>query len=131
MTRPLTRHKVLTWREKWSLPDRELIDHALDLLPEQDYYEPSAAQYVGARVAGRVAVYVAPGYLYWPNGTWCSGLDIRLTPKGLQSGDSSDTWYELSTFRQRGESTQSFVELTAPCPDCFMVPSVSGSCDCD
>lgn len=129
MTRPLTRQQVLTWRENWSFTDRALIDHALDLLPEHDYYEPSAAQYVAARVAGRVAVYVAPGYLYWPKATWCIDLDARLIPAGLESDDSG-SWYALSIFMKRGESASRFEELSTPCPTCFMVPSVSGDCDC-
>ena len=131
MTRSLTRQQVLRWRENWSFSDLDLIEHALDLLPEQDYYEPSAAQYVGARVAGRVAVYIAPGYVYWPKATWCTDLDTRLVPAGLKSDASGDSWYALSTFMKREESARRFEELSAPCPNCFQVPSVAGACGCD
>ncbi len=131
MTRPLTRQQVLNWRENWSFSDRKLIEHALGLLPEQDYYQPSAAQYAGARVAGRVAIYIAPGYLYWPKATWSTDLDTKLIPAGLKSDASGDTWYTLSTFVKHEESSRRFEELTAPCPYCFIVPSVSGACDCD
>lgn len=131
MTRPLTRQQVLNWRENWSFTDRELIKHSLDLLPEQDYYEPNAAQYVGARVVERVAVYILPGYLYWPKATWSADLDAILIPAGLKVDDNGDTWYTLSTFVNRGESAHRFDALTAPCPKCFMVPSVSGACGCD
>ncbi len=130
MSRPLTRQQLTSWRENWSFADLELIQHALDLLPERDYYEPTSAAYVAARVGGRVAVYIAPGYLWWPNGTWSVDLDPRLIPRGLWRDDSGNG-YGLSTFVERGASKPALAELTAPCPVCFLVPSVSGACGCD
>ena len=120
----------MSWNDKWSFSDRELIEHALDVLPEQDYYVPSSAAYAAARVAGRVAVYIAPGYLWWPGGTWTTNLDPRLIPGGLQP-DGSGLSYALSTFMQRDASKPSLAELTEPCPACFLVPSVTGACGCD
>lgn len=131
MSRPLTRQQVTNWRDNWSLRDLELIEHALDLLPERDYYEPTSAQYVGARVTGRVAVYVAPGYLYWPKGRWAVNLDPRLVPGGLYRDDDGNSSFGLSTFSDRGATESRFEELTAPCPVCFLAPSVSGACGCD
>lgn len=130
MSRALTRQQILNWRDGWSFSDRALVEHALDLLPEGDYYEPVSKSYAAARVAGRVAVYIAPGYLYWPRGQWSVDVDPHRVPQGI-STDEQDTWYALSTFQQRGTSRPSFEELKAPCPACFMIPSVSGACDCD
>jgi hypothetical protein len=132
MNRPLTRQQLLAWRENWSVADRELIEHALDVLGAVDYYEPTSKQYVGARVGGRVALYVAPGYLYWTSPNWAEGLEARMTPGGLGGGEQeTGRWYRLSTFQQRGSSTPSFEELSAPCPVCHLVPSVTGTCGCD
>jgi hypothetical protein len=132
MSRALTRQQLMAWRENWNVTDRVLIEHAIDLLPERDYYEPTSAQYVGARVAGRVALYVAPGYIYWPKPTWSADIDPALIPGGLCGGEEQEgRWYELSTFQQRGSSEPRFEELNAPCPGCFLVPSVSGACGCD
>jgi hypothetical protein len=132
MSRPLVRQQVMTWRESWSIADRELIEHALNQLGEADYYEPNSPQYVGARVGGRVALYIAPGYLYWTSPKWAEGLDVKMIPGGLLSGDQDKgRWYALSTFQERGSSKPSFDELRAPCPVCFLVPSISGACNCD
>ncbi len=68
MGRALTRQQLMGWRENWSVTDREFIEHALDLLPERDYYEPTSAQYAGARVGGRVALYIAHRYIYGVRG---------------------------------------------------------------
>jgi len=130
MSRPLTRQQLTRWRENWSFADVELIAHALDLLPEQDYYEPPSAAYVAARVGGLIAVYIAPGYLFWPKGKWSVDLDPRLIPGGLTPEDNGAS-YALSTFVEREDSKPAFEELTAPCPVCFLVPSVSGTCGCD
>lgn len=131
MSREMTRQQVMNWRDGWSSSDRALIESSLDLLPEADYYKPTSAQYIGARVGGRVAVYIAAGYLYWPKGRWAVDLDPQLVPGGLKTDDEGHKWFPLSTFRTRAGAKERFEELSAPCPDCFLVPSVSGECGCD
>lgn len=134
MSRSLSRAEVLGWRDNWSHEDKQLIEHALDLLGEKDYYEPNTKQYVGARVGGRLALYVAPGYIYWPSPAWTEQLDPQMIPRGLAGGgENKERWYVLSTFRSRGSSSPkpTFEELKAPCGECFLVPSVTGTCGCD
>ncbi|KQY46723.1 hypothetical protein [Cellulomonas sp. Root137] len=133
MSRSLTRQELLVWRENWSYTDKEQIEAALDVLGEADYYEPTSKGYVGARVAGRVALYVAPGYIYWNSPTWTESLDAHLFAGGFDTGEQdTGTWYCLSTFRARdGSSGPGFDELRAPCPRCFTVPSLTGACYCD
>lgn len=133
MSRVLTRSQVLAWRENWNIADRELIEYCLDVVGAAEYYEPNSKTYVGARVAGGVAFYVMPGYLYWASPRWTEGLDLEMFPGGLGSNETDPgRWYGLSTFQHRGSpSTLPLDELRAPCPACFLVPSVSGSCGCD
>lgn len=132
MSRALTREQVLAWRETWSHSDLEKIAHALDVLGEADFYEPPSRQYLGARVAGRVALNIAPGYLYWRSTRFSDLIDVSKFHRGL-SGDEAHgvRWYALSTFQRRDDATPSFHELRAPCPTCWMEPSVNGECGCD
>lgn len=130
MSRALTRQQALGWREAWSHSDKELIAYVLDTLGEADYYEPPSQTYVGARVEGRAAVYVNPGYLEFPTPSAVERVDPSRFPGGIR-GDDSGYWYALSTFQHRGESTPAVEELTEPCPECWTVPSVSGECACD
>lgn len=132
MSRDLTRRQVMEWRSAWSHADQRALEHALDHLAETDYYEPGSKQYVGARVGGRVALYIAPGYLYWTRPGWTDVLDTSLYAGGLLDADDGRAlWSPLSTFRQHERSGPSLEELAAPCLDCFQVPSVSGACGCD
>lgn len=132
MRRVLTRQQVLDWRENWSYSDRELIEHSLEALGEADYYTPPSQQYLCARVGGRVALNIAPGYLYWRSATFADLVDESRFPGGLGGGpEHTGRWYALSTFRQRDEATPNFEEFDEPCPECWMVPSLSGECSCD
>ncbi|HYP46810.1 MAG TPA: hypothetical protein VEQ66_16620 [Propionibacteriaceae bacterium] len=132
MSRELARQQLMAWRENWSVADRDLIEQALNQLDEADYYEPNSRQYAAARVGGRVALYIAPGYLYWTSSKWAEGLATQMIPGGLGGGEQDKgRWYALSTFQERGSSQPGFEELRAPCPVCFLVPSVSGACSCD
>lgn len=132
MGRTLSRHEVLRWRDNWSGADKVAIEHALSLLPEADYTEPNSKGYVGARVGGRIALYVCPGYLFWTSPRWIEERDPVAMPGGIGADEKNGRWYELSTFGNRGDRIrQTFVELEAPCPRCFMVPTVTGACHCD
>lgn len=75
-------------------------------------------------------MYVMPGYLTWPSSSAVERVDASKFPGGIRR-DGRDHWFLLSTFHQRGEAMPNFKELTEPCPRCWMVPSVSGECDCD
>lgn len=130
MSRALTRTQVLAWRVSWSHSDKELIAYVLDSLEEADYYETTTNGYVGARVAGKVAVYVLPGYLEWPSRRAAERVDATRFPGGIQS-DGTTYWYALSSFRHRGESMPTFEESSEPCSTCWIVPSVTGACGCD
>ena len=132
MRRTLTRDQVLSWREGWSHSDLDKIAHALDVLGETDYYEPPSRQYIGARVDGRVALNIAPGYLYWTSTRFSDLIDVSMFPGGLGGGETNGArWYALSTFQRRDDATPSFDELRAPCPTCWMEPSASGECGCE
>lgn len=131
MGRPVDRSQVLLWREGWSFTDKLKIEHALDVLPEVDYYVPNSEAYVGARVDGRMATCIAPGYIWWPQEIWIDALDRSLI--GEIEGNASDGWWHcLSTFRHRSTGERALLEeLRAPCPRCFTVPTVTDACFCD
>jgi hypothetical protein len=133
MRHMLTRDQVLGWREHWNLADIKLIEHALDTLGDPYCYETGSRQYVAVQAEGRVALQIAPGYLYWTSPKWSDRIDPTLTPGGLGGGDNDKgRWYALSTFRSRGDaSAPSFEEFAAPCVNCWMTPAVNGACGCD
>jgi hypothetical protein len=133
MSRKLAREQLLGWREKWSFTDKEIISHALDVLGETDYYEPRHKQHVCARAGRRVALVISPGGLYWTSPKWTEGLDLGMFPGGLGGGaEHKGRWYKLSTYVRPGPAQPSFEDqLRAPCPICFMIPSVAGECHCD
>ena len=130
MARTLSRSQVVAWSDRWSFTDRQLIDAALDALGESDYYEPNSAGYVGARVNGRVAMYLAPGYLYWNAAQWVDAVDAALLPGGVEV-DGNGRFYALSSFQNRTRGTPDLAEIREPCPNCFTVPAVTGACFCD
>ena len=84
-------------------------------------------------VGGRVALQIAPGVLYWTSPKWTERLDLRMFPGGLGGGEEDKgRWYHLSTYMKPGPSGPSIEEeMRAPCPFCFLVPSVTGACGCD
>lgn len=130
MTRTLTRQQVLSWRETWSYTDKELIAHALDVLDDVDYYVVASETYVVARMDGRVAVEIAPGYLYWRAARFVSLVDEAKFPGGIRGDAASGWWYTLSTFQPRAGSTPTFEELRDTCPVCWAELPVTGECNC-
>ncbi|RZS60644.1 hypothetical protein [Xylanimonas ulmi] len=130
MARTLSRSQVLAWSDRWSFTDRQLIEAAIDALSESDFYEPNSAGYIGARVDGRVAMYIAPGYIFWNAAQWLDAIDPALLTGEIVT-DGNGRFYALSNFQDRSSGTPDLAEIRAPCPNCFTVPSETGACFCD
>jgi len=129
--RTLTDRQALDWRESWSFTDRAFIEHALSVLPEHEVHEPSSGGYIAANVNGRIALYVSPGYVWWPKGTWAAAVDASLLPGGLLDGGEGDgtMWAKLSTFRGAGRPDTRRDFDPGVCPECFLQLPATGVCD--
>lgn len=129
--RRLTDLQALDWREYWSFTDREFIEHALSVLPEHDLHEPASGGYIAATVNGRIALYVCPGYLWWPKGTWAGAVDGSLIPGGLLDGGEEDgtMWARLSTIRHAGRPKMGRSFDYGVCSECNIQLPATGVCD--
>ncbi|QWC84569.1 hypothetical protein KLP28_13480 [Nocardioidaceae bacterium] len=128
MSRSLTRQQVLSWRDTWSRTDKAMVEAAVGALPATTaFYETTS--YAAARVDGRVAVYISPGYLSWSGGQWSAELDPALF--GALDVEDGWAWKPLSTFRPHQGSKPSIEEFDEPWAGCFTVPARNGTCSCD
>lgn len=129
--RILTDLQALDWRENWSFTDRKFIEHALSVLPEHDLHEPASGSYIAATVDGPIALYVCPGYLWWPKGTWAAAVDGSLIPAGLLVGGEEDgtMWARLSTMGRTTKPKLGRDFDFGVCPECWIELPATGVCD--
>lgn len=129
--RTLTDRQVLDWRENWSFTDRNFIQHATSVLPEHGWHEPGSGGYIAATVEGRIALYVCPGYLWWPKGTWAGEVDGSLIPGGLLVGGEGDgtMWARFSTMGRTSKPKLGRDFDYGVCPECWLKLPATGICD--
>jgi hypothetical protein len=155
--RQLTRAEVLAWNNRWSQRDRDLIAHALDVMPEDaEYEENPSRQDIGVWVWGPTVpslpafqhegrpqwhrgLVIYKGRLKWPGGLWSGRLDPDVFPELRDDEEAvwgtwvSYDWYPLSTLGHSGSrgsaSRQPVVDV---CEGCNLALPPTGTCDyCD
>ena len=143
----LTRKQVLDWNTRWSLRDLEVIEAALDALPEGcEYYMPESKSYISSWVRGEAprgmkrmdyrAFVIHPGSIEWPS--------LDLVPKSVFLAHydriTEDTrwmwddwqeyvWLPFSTWRAKGDVLNHTPAESAVCPTCFIALPATGTCD--